>query len=365
MSILPMAQINRDSNRITVEGSCDVQSFHYLLSHIHHAIEKAGYQEIILDFGACTSAYPSSMVAICAQVMSNRDAGIDIATELPSDNKLLRLFQNTNWAYLLDPRKYDPSTFRGYTQVPVTQYKTPEEQHDAVNRIVNAILGAIPNMERSDFAAFEWSINEITDNVLTHAQSPIGGVVQVSTFQRNKKLVQFIVADAGVGIPHTLRETHPELTSDTDALDKAIREGVTRDKSVGQGNGLFGSYQICSHCNGKFQVDSGHGRLLFTENKGLRVSNEKIPYAGTLVVAEIDFSKPHLLEEALKFGGEKYTPVDFVETNYESIGSERIVFKMKEEAESFGSRPAGTPVRNKLKNLFAMSESQKIFVDFE
>jgi hypothetical protein len=38
---------------------------------------------------------------------------------------------------------------------------------------------------------------------------------------------------------------------------------------------------------------------------------------------------------------------------------------MKKESGSFGSRPAGTPVRNKLKNLLNMSGSQKVYVDFE
>src|SRR3546814_3921186 len=91
-------------------------------------------------------------------------------------------------------------------------------------------LGAIPDLARSDFAALEWSINEITDNVIVHSESPIGGLVQVSTFVRNQKVVEYIVADAGLGIPATLRSGRPEIGTDTDALDRAIREGVTRDK---------------------------------------------------------------------------------------------------------------------------------------
>lgn len=248
--------------------------------------------------------------------------------------------------------------------MPATQYSNPEEQHEAVNRIVNAILGAVPDMERSSFAAFEWSINEITDNVLTHADSPIGGLVQVSTFKREKKIVQYIVADCGQTIPKTLRETHSELGSDTDALDKAIREGITRDKSVGQGNGLFGSYQICSHCQGEFRVESRYGSLKYTEKNGLHITNEKIPYDGTVVIASIDFSRPDLLEEALQFGGERYSPTDYVEIKYENTDDEKLVFVMKDESSSFGSRPAGTPVRNMLNNIYNMTRSDKIYINF-
>ncbi len=360
-----MGQINRNNNRITIDGDYADNNLHYLLATIHKAVEVSGYQDLILDFSACTKAFPSSMLATCAQVMSKRENGIDFQLVLPTDQKINRLFNNTNWAYLLDPGMNRPSTFQGYTQVPALQYKNPEQQHASVNQIVNAILGAIPNMERSSFAAFEWSINEITDNVLTHAESNIGGIVQVSTFIRNKKIVQFLVADAGQTIPKTLRSTHSEISSDLDALDQAIREGVTRDKNIGQGNGLFGSFQICSHCKGEFQVESGHAKLYYSDSRGLHIKNENVPYDGTLVIASIDFSKPELLEEALRFGGDRHVPVDFVETNYEGANSEEITFVMKNEAKSFGTRPAGTPIKTRLSNLYKMSNGNKIYIDFD
>ncbi len=172
-------------------------------------------------------------------------------------------------------------------------------------------------MQRSDFAAFEWAVNELTDNVLVYPQSPIGGLVQVSTFEKYKKQVQFVVADAGIGIPASSRQGYSDITSDTDALDRAIREGVTRDTKLGQGNGLFGSFEICSKCNGYFGVHSGHARLEYKNTKGLSISYERVPYSGTLVVATIDFSQPKLLEEALRIKGEKYHPMDFVETEYQ------------------------------------------------
>lgn len=195
-----------------------------------------------------------------------------------------------------------------------------------------------------------------------HSESPIGGLIQLSTF-KNEKQVQFVVADAGVGIPKTLKQGHPEIISDTDALDKAIREGVTRDKKIGQGNGLFGSYQICSKSRGYFSVHSGHACLEFTEKKGLCIVNEKIPYDGTLVVATIDFTQPKLLEEALRFGGKKYSPVDYVETQYEKSDDGMIRFILKTESDSFGSRVSGKPVRNKLTNLLRMGGNQKIIID--
>ena len=220
-------------------------------------------------------------------------------------------------------------------------------------------------MQREDFAAFEWSINELTDNVLVHADSQIGGLVQVSTFEKTRKQVQFVVADVGVGIPTTLKEGHPDIRSDTTALDMAIQEGVTRDKKLGQGNGLFGSYEICSRSNGYFSVYSGHAYLEYTNKKGLSISNQVIPYDGTYIVATIDFSEPNLLANALRFKGNKYAPVDYVETKYESFEDNKILFKLKEESASFGSRVSGKPIRTKLSNLLRMTPGQKVCIDFD
>lgn len=126
------------------------------------------------------------MLSVCAQVMAYRKCGVSFQLVPPSDKKFENLFKNTNWGYFLDPDLFNPSTFKGHTSISATQYQTPAEQL-AVNRIVNVMLGAIPKLERADFAAFEWAVNEITDNVLVHSDSSVGGLVQVSTFAKFRK----------------------------------------------------------------------------------------------------------------------------------------------------------------------------------
>jgi hypothetical protein len=56
--------------------------------------------------------------------------------------------------------------------------------------------------------------------------------------------------------------------------------------------------------------------------------------------------------------------MDFVETHYEQNDSDEVQFTLKTEATSFGSRLAGTPVRNKLVNLVRMCPGQRIIIDF-
>lgn len=67
-------------------------------------------------------------------------------------------------------------------------------------------------------------------------------------------LVSFYVAE--VGIPATLRRAAPSISSDSAALDRAIREGVTRNSLTNQENGLFGTFKCCEVSRGTFSIFS-------------------------------------------------------------------------------------------------------------
>lgn len=334
-----------------------------MLAAAHHCIQNARFEEIHLDFRNLKFASPVGMVAICAQIMSYRESGIYTHVVLPEESKNGRLFFNTNWAHYLDPRHFDPSRSRSTTRLPVTQYRSTADQHRIVDETVKAVLASIENYDRSEIGAFEWAINEITDNVLVHAESKIGGLVQVISYPRSK-YVQFVVADAGLGIPATLRTGQFAGASDVELLDQAIREGVTRDKSVGQGNGLYGTFSICEKGEGTFRVVSRHASLGFDRKKRLKIQNEQIPFDGTLVAATLDFTTPGLLSDALKIGGRVQRTVDFLETHYEDRDSNNLRVKIAEEASSYGSRVAGTPIRKTLHNLINMADGGKVIVDF-
>lgn len=247
--------------------------------------------------------------------------------------------------------------------MPALRYQTPDEQHHLVDDLLIKMLASITGFERSHFKAIEWSINEITDNVLVHSESLQGGLVQL-TAMKNSKKVELVVCDNGIGIPKSLRSSGLKIGSDVDALAQAIEQGVTRDKSIGQGNGLYGSYQIAVKSGGNFSVHSGNATLYYAPKSGMHTRKENSFLPGTIVVCAIDYTEPLLLEDALNIKSKPFSPVDMIEHKYESSADGNIIFFLKNESDSFGSRIAGTPVRNKLKNLVSFLEGNKVVVDF-
>ena len=352
-----------EKNRLAVTGQFGTRDLRRVLSAMHKLTSVQGYQDIELDFSDCTAAYGGPILGIAAQAKRYLIAGLDVDLSLPKDERLCRLFLNTNWAHLIDPRRYDPGRYRGYLQIPAMQFRSGQDQYESVTLVTEKILSALDAFDRNHLKAIEWSLNEITDNVINHAESPFGGLLQITNFHREQKVIEFCVCDAGIGIPASLRGTHPEIRTDHEALDKGIREGVTRDKQVGQGNGLFGSWRVTQISGGSFEIHSGHATLSSWPD-ALHIRPEVIPFIGTLVVTRISYRKPLALEQALKFGGKPHDPVDHVQVTYEEDEQGSVVFPLAREAQGFGSRSAGKPIQQKLKNLLKICIGKRIVIDF-
>lgn len=365
MPSYPTFELGRENDRITVAGAFSAPDVRRVLAAMHDAINRRGYEEVELDFSRCHTAFPSAMLPICAQALQLRQNRIDLRLVMPTDERLHRLFINTGWAHLICPRDYDPPRKNHNSrQFPASVYTTHEQQDALLNELLEKLLSVIPHFNRSAFAAVEWALNEITDNVTNHSQSEIGGILQLSVFDPAKQKVEFTVADAGLGVPKTLRDARPEIPSDVDALLQAVRSGVTRNAVDFQGNGLYGTLEICRAGGGRFTMNGGHAALICA-NGAVQAKNEPIPFLGTTIDAHIDFSEPSLLEKALAIDGIVHKPIDYIELRYEQDDLSAIPFKVKEQAISFRSRPAGRPLRTKLSNLIESCPGQPLLVDFE
>ncbi|NOT09557.1 MAG: DUF4325 domain-containing protein [Gemmatimonadales bacterium] len=360
------SRIETSSNHLKVLGRFELTDVRRFTAALHILTARQGHEAVVLDFSDVGGAYLGPMAAVCVEILMLRSRPVrpvNARLVLPTQPRLATLFRNSNWAHLIDPDNHRSSTYKGYVNLPLIRFQNPQEQKKVVDQLVDAILCSMPVMDRLDVAAIEWALNEVTDNVLVHARSPIGGLVQMSTFKTTRR-VEFVVADGGAGIPSTMREGHPEIGEDIRALEQAVREGVTRDPKVGQGNGLYGTLEVARASEGTMHIYSCKARLDY-ENHELRLTREDVPFRGTVLTASLDSSNAAALGEALKFGDRKWIPLDYVETRFESDTSDALIFRLGQEAESFGSRVAGEPVRTKLANIIQMNLGRRVIVDLE
>ena len=328
-----------------------------------HDCRTLGYQDVILDFSICDSAFPSGMLPLLSSADLLRREHVDLSVILPEKDELRRLFLNTNWAYLLEPERYQESDTVHDRHMAAHRFTDSDEQQQLVNVFMDVVMGNM-TLERDVIAGLEWSINEITDNVLNHAECEEGGIAQVSTF-RNTRRVAFGVADSGRGILSSLSEGHPYLRTDAQAIGEAVKVGVTRNPDVGQGNGIAGTLRISTMSEGMFEITSGLASLVIRDGQSrTHKRREAQRFVGTIVYAELGLDAHFHLSEALGFSGEPHQPTDVIELLYETESGEAVILKLSEESTGFGSRPAGRQLRTKCINLLNAEPNKPLLLDW-
>lgn len=353
--------VDRKENNIYIFNNIRDGDFKYVLSAIYNAVEKLKYKDLNLDFSKCTGAYSVSMLPICSYVQELKKSHVDFYLKLPEKKEMERLFINTGWAHLIEPRQYDaPKNGVRKSHVSVRNFRNSDQQQEAVNDIMESILYSIGGIYREEFSAIEWALNEITDNVLNHSRSDNGGLVQMTITNKQLKEVDITVCDSGVGIPETLKD-YPGIYDEITALEYAVKEGVTRNEKTNQGNGLFGTFEICRVAKGSFNLYSSHAEMVLNK-ESVSCKNNNIPYRGTLVNAKFAVSTG-ILKDALRFGGKIYQTVDYIELKYESEEN-NLHLLMKDESPSFGTRAVAKPVKQKILNLIELCKGRKIIIDF-
>ena len=362
----------RDGNRIRFIGRVNSYAHRQFMFCLHEC-HKLGYQDIDLYFSECEAAFPSGMIPLLPHVDVLRREGVDFSLTLPNIEGLARLFANANWAHFVEPETYPMSDTVHDRHLAAQRFTDSTQQERLVNEFMDVVMRNM-TLERDVIAGLEWSINEITDNVLNHSECEEGGIVQVSTF-RDAQKVAFGVADSGRGILASLREGHPGLRTDAQAIGEAMKAGVTRNPDAGQGNGIAGALRIATMSGGAFEITSGLAQIVV--RTGQRDDNsdsqsdaqvyerrERQRFWGTVVYAEIGLVGSFHLSEALGFSGEPYQPVDIIELQYETESGDAVVLRLREESTGFGSRLAGRQLRTKCLNLLNAEPTKPLLLDW-
>ncbi|PMB45144.1 hypothetical protein CEN39_27475, partial [Fischerella thermalis CCMEE 5201] len=146
-----------------------------------------------------------------------------------------------------------------------------------------------------------------------------------------------------------------------DAITLAVKEGVTRDPQIGQGNGLWGLLQIVKHNSSRLSITSGRGSLFIRGNE--TKTFDDIPYIdkgheGTIIDFQIDTSQIINIAEALSGHKPVNLRLEELETNN---GEHRIL--VRENAHGTGTRRAAEKIRNIVLNVINEGVS-KVILDF-
>ncbi len=314
-----------------------------------------GWRNFELDFSNVNSVFPNAATPIAGLISYFQQNGIEFEI---NDRKTP---SNVAVTGILKP--YDISNNEAVLRRNALNKVWKFFGSNDVQKIVESYLIELRKEERFEkgvLNAIEWSIYETMDNVIQHAKIDHGYVMgQLHTSTKN---VVFTIYDLGQGIYNSLRNSVHNPKSTIDALTLCIQEEVTRDKSIGQGNGLFGLFSIIKQGNGRLMLTSGNA--LYKYDQGQVSTNERIPFlsntnVGTTVDFQLNYAGGLSLEKALVFRGVPYEMVDLYIEGLED-GDGYIRYKISDHAEGTGTRESAIRVKNEVFNI--IKESHKVVV---
>jgi hypothetical protein len=102
--------VRRDESRIEFLDKVNDAAVRDFLWVLAEARER-GYLDLTLDFSRCDRAYPEAMLSLVCIADGLRIDNIGVDIELPTSAELARLYRNTNWAYCLEPARFEPVDF--------------------------------------------------------------------------------------------------------------------------------------------------------------------------------------------------------------------------------------------------------------
>jgi anti-sigma regulatory factor (Ser/Thr protein kinase) len=207
---------------------------------------------------------------------------IDTNTPINQNNSYLYNMLNSNF-------------IKDKTYSPIEHIKSRKSIEDIANHLASIMIKNFSSLSEADLKDLKdylrYLFTEIMNNVIDHSESPIGGFA-MAQYYKNKKRIQFVVADRGIGFLENVRLKDNTISNEASAIIKALEKGFTATKPKlygaerNAGYGLYAMQKIMQETNGDFVIISND--MLVRYNQG-KFSSKKLPYPYKGVIVAFDF----------------------------------------------------------------------------
>ena len=314
-----------------------------------------GWKSIVVQCEA-TRIFPNACLPICGMIQYYGCQGIDFSYNIPKTNYLNSCGFSNPFCKKVEEIEQELLPFdKVYRFDSVAQ----------IGKLTQAYVNSISHQmecQEGVLSGISWCINEIMDNVLTHSDSQYG-LIMAQLHPQSRHIV-FCVHDTGIGIHESLLKSKHHPKSELDSLSLAIQEGVGDGK--GQGNGLYGLYQIVYQNRGRLTITSGNSAIMM-RNSGEIEKYEHIPFIarnhkGTIIDFQLNLGKSIDIKEAFRtIGG--YDGFDFRINDMLKEQDDYIHYDIFENSQGTATREAGRYIRNDIINILRR-EQRCIILDF-
>ncbi len=247
----------------------------------------------------------------------------------------------------------------------VITFTTSQDVAFISEQIISQLKYSI-DCEEGVLVGLSWCMNEIMDNVFNHSKASRGYIM--GQLHRRKKHIVISIFDTGIGLHKTLLESGEyKPQSARDAIELAIGKGVSGNRKIGQGNGLWGLYQIVKDNKGYLSIMTGNTIIKYDFNNDKITNFNNLPViSNEFLCTRIDFTLNIDTLININKALDNYSPYEQINSYIDEISTSMgwIDFNVKKEAiDGIGTRYAGKRLKHNILNL-AKCDTQPILINF-
>lgn len=281
---------------VELRGSYDLDRLERAIQDAMPLLEVDGPVRVRLDLSGAVFLGPTTVALLEAGIRRIEEAGhlrpggsIVLPKNRLTERYLHRMDFFRGLATVADPpedfERRSPVGFR-----PCQQFET-EKQFPGVSRALTDALVERCKVDEVAKAAILICLNELTENVIHHADSDLGGFAACQTALKKKRFEVGIV-DLGVGIRQSLSKNpeYADIENDVDAIETALEPRVTATPDRNSGIGLSITKLLLRENEGQLIVRSGTG--LVVGGAEARAETRPVELPGTIVAMRARTDQP-------------------------------------------------------------------------
>lgn len=181
---------------------------------------------------------------------------------------------------------------------PVSEFTSASEAH-TVARDLTETLVATCDTDKFARNAIRICLEELAENVIHHADTPMGGFAAAQGWKRTAML-EIGIVDLGIGIRSSLSKnaSYADIPDDVTAIEAALRPRVSSTPERNAGIGLFVTKLLLRENGGILMVRSGDGAVYSGVQDVAR--SLAVSFSGTLVALRARTDRPLNINEVYR-----------------------------------------------------------------
>jgi hypothetical protein len=265
---------------------------------IHAAINRldGGDEEVRLMAGSLSFVTPREVCGLRALIDHAAVNAGRVELDCPTSGQVHRYLERVNFyddlpanVELSRPRPRIRRIAREGNLIELVRIEGCDDVEKLMDRVSKVAAGQLKSRHLA--MAFATAIGAATENVVEHAQSPIGALVAAQRYERTG--LELAVVDLGAGIPATLaRNAEHRGLDDLSAVERALKEGVSSVEGEDRGTGLWElSETVRKGGNSTLGIASGAAELSISwegSNAARNASTPVHPIRGTWIWVRLE-----------------------------------------------------------------------------